>query len=486
MIPSVRRVTGANREPIKPRLPIENTSKVEFDGRKASGHVTANIGTPLMVPSVPCGTGSNRYPVAVKPRVPIENTPKVECAGPTVSGGVETSLSIRLKHGPDSMTSRCDAAVAQRNAALATQRVKLEPSRWWQDRKRATVQSSRGRPRSQAATKPAYIDKYRPAGKTRTKHHIDSYCLSDSSRAGSSARLPPALGSSGTNAKRTRFEMEDQPKDARSSSSEPSKRPKTTETKPLDQMKTLKQVEAALCAINGKLKNIGKTYPMTSVVREAERLIKQHKLVRLRRDELDEKNKKDKMVNYLAYKSLLWSSPNSIKVAPKGSKRSNHDIATETKKSDYAPKVPSSADNAELSDGVGQFATMTQKNAGRGTAYPGKSTGRVNAPGLAHALVGNAEQLMKTTTDVRRNTLGMEHATPKTVPRSTTENETAAAIDSLIASGKAAAQSLCAYPKVEHQPSSKRRRATAAELNDEVYPRYRMDWDDEDVEMSLP
>ncbi|KAL9579467.1 MAG: hypothetical protein Q9212_005089 [Teloschistes hypoglaucus] len=483
----------ASSQPLHPdrQSPISSAEKYPISGRDPYTYVTK----PVTVSPAHNTPGSNWGAVTFKiqkPRVAIESTPRVECATSKVSGRLENSLSTRLRHGPDSMTSRLDEAVAQRNLALATQRVKLEPSRWG-DRMKAADQSSRGPPGFQAATKPSYIDKYRPAEELRTKPAVDSYRPSDSTCTGPSAREPHASGSSGTNAKRARFEMEDHPKDTRSSSSEPSKKPKlvgstglnTIESRPVYQMETLAEVEAALRALNGKFKHLQNTYPSKDVVDEVEGLGRRRKLARLRRDELDEKNKKAKEAKQLSCRSLAGSSALSNIVPPKEFKRSNHDIATETMKPNYALNVRSSGDNAELSGRVGQLATTTQKNAGGGTAYPGKSTGLPNAPGLAHAPVGNAEQLMKTTTDVRRKFLGVENATPKTFPRSTIDYETAAAIDSLIASEKAAAQSLCAYPRIEHQ-SSKRRRVTAAELNDEVYPCYPRDWDDEDVEMSLP
>ncbi|KAL8639125.1 MAG: hypothetical protein Q9228_003798 [Teloschistes exilis] len=486
--PSAYHATGSNRDmvafkPRKPGVPIEHATKVEFVTPKAAWGVKPYISTPLTVPSARPATGFGRDTIPVELRLSIEHTPKVECATPKASGGFHNALSIRLRNGPDSMTSRLDEAVAQRNVALAAQRVKLEPSRW-ENRKNPAVQSSWGRRPFRVAKNPAYTAKYRPAEQSRTKSAMHSYRPSDSSRVGPNGRVPHAVGSSGANAKRTRLEMEDQRKDPRSSSSEPSKRRKVAvETKPPHQMKTLAEVEATLCALNRKLRHLRNKYPEKDIVHEVEPLIKQRKLAHIRRGELDEENKKAKR---LPRKPMVGSSRPPIKVEPKESERSNDDIAAETKKPDCTLEAPSSADNAELSDCVGQLATMTQKIAGWGTAFPRKSTGHASATGLTHALVGNVEQLMKTITDVRRKILGMDLATPETVPNSTMDYETAAAIDSLIASEKAAVQSGGVHLKVEYHDTSKRGRVSAAELNDEVYPCYRKDWDDDDVEMSLP
>lgn len=457
------------------------------------------ISKPLSVQPGSDSIGIGQQKDSVKPRVSTENTPTVRFAAPERIGGDDRPLSIRVKHGADPMTRHLDEAVAQRNETLAAQRAKSASSRL-EEKKNPAVRSSRDGARSRAITRRAYIDTYRPPESSRIESAIVRYRPSEPLRAESSVGVQSHQRFSASNAKRVRSEMEDQSRDPKSSPSEPSKRRKVipkaqilTETESLRQMKTMGAVEAVLASLNKDMKaceeharlvsTSGAKYireNLEQIEVEKDRLLEAKKRARHRRSELDEENKTAKAMSLIS-RSSLSRIPNTTQLNE--GKRSNGHQTEMTRRSDHV-KGPSNTGIAKLSDCVGQILTVTQKIADLDTAYPAEGISHGAVTGFAHALISNAEKLMQTTTNVARKILNSDVTISKRSSKDNMGYGTAAAVDSLIASERAASGRSGYYLKAE--PVAKSRRPTAAEVIDEAHPSYQRDWEETDLEMSLP
>ncbi|KAL8685377.1 MAG: hypothetical protein Q9218_007797 [Villophora microphyllina] len=369
-------------------------------------------------------------------------------------------------NAPDVMERRLDQAVAERNQALAARRADPGTSRHSE-----AMVSSRGSSWHNA--------KFQP---TASAGFIDSYRPTNRSSHGSS--VEPGYPSRSENLKRSRHDMEEgRMKPSMPSSPEPAKKIKMDQpresqsprTRSLMEMTRLSEVETLMASLNRKL-NALRTHNPTDY-RTIERVVREKMRAHRRRDELDAQNKRAKglaMQPMSVHPTSIGTGQGTPRVPvhppslatgqaqpfppvafskaplPGSTPKPLHEAMTEPHLSGSDPSKEQAVVMANI---VEQITKVTKRISDLETTYPPQKRSRGAVTGLAYALISSTKKLMGTATNVAGKYIHGEVAEPTRQSR-----DTASAVEDLIAAARS--------PIVEQQ-SSKRRRASAAELMDE-------------------